>query len=163
MTYLPPSRVRFARLSDIKGPALLIPHDRPDDVLFVGSGEDPLVCFLGGRWKGEGFRQRLAENWEGVGIEDLQLMVDIGSAVFPNADGKRPLSAVRGKSSMGLFIRHKEDHFTQTIICDVATGLPPGSDDTRIGFTRWKLVVSEGDDEIEIFALDLDADEAPAV
>jgi hypothetical protein len=162
MPYLKPSRVRFVRISDIKGPALLIPHARPEDVLLIGSGDDPMVCFLAGRWKGESFRQRLAENWEGMAVEDLQLRVDINSAMAPNERGKHPLTAVRSRTGAGLFVRHKEDHFTQTIVCEVATDLGPGSDDTRIGFTRWKLVVVEGDDEIEIFAYDLDAEDEPA-
>lgn len=156
-TYLDPQKTRFAKITEIKGPALLIPHERPEDLLFVGGGEDPFACLLTGEWKGEGFRTRTVEDWEGLAIEDVKLEVDLSSVVSPDRGEKRLLTAVRRGTTVGLFIKHKERGFPQTITCDVSSDLPAGSSDTRVGFTRWRLIVEEGDEKIEIYACDLDA------
>lgn len=154
MTYINPGKVRFARIADVQGPALLIPHERPSDVLLVGSGDEPLVCFLAGQWKGEGFQQRLAENWEGMAIEGVEIVIDPQSLFSPDARDKVPLSAVRRGSSIGIFVRTKSGHFAQTVTCEIHKDLPGGSDDTRLAFAKWKIFLRDGDEAIELFSFD---------
>jgi hypothetical protein len=155
MIYLDPAKLRFARIADVKGPALLVPHNRPDDMLLVGSGEDPLVCFLDGRWQGEGIRQRLAENWEGMAIEGVELVVDPQSLFSPDARGKVPLAAVRRGSAVGILVQAKTGHFAQVVTCDVHQGLPESSDDTRLAFGRWRIQFRDGDEVTELFSFAL--------
>lgn len=47
--------------------------------------------------------------------------------------------------------------FSQMITCEMACYLRAGSSDARIGFTRWKLLIQEDDDAVELLAFDLDA------
>lgn len=154
MAYLDPAKVRFARIADVKGPALLVPHERPNDVLLVGSGEDPLVCFLAGQWKGEGFPQRVAENWEGMTIEGVELVIDPLSLFSPDMKEKVPLAAVRRGSAVGIFVRAKAGHFAQIVTCELHNDLPGASDDTRLAFGRWRIQVRDGDEATELFSFD---------
>lgn len=157
MPFLHPSAIRFARLRDIKGPALLIPHEKPGEMLLVGVGHNPLALFLSGRRAAQGFRLLGTESLGGLAFENVELEIDHTSFISRDTGRKPPMSAFRRGTSVGLFVSVEERSLRQTMTCEVATDLSAGSDDTPLLFDRWRLLARQGDDAVELFSFDQNA------
>ena len=142
--FVDPRHARYSELRDVVGPALFIPLDRPEDRMIVGCGRDPYAVFLGGKWRGECFTLRRAENWEGMAISGVDVEVDWSTAFRPDTDGKKSLTVIRRGDSLGVMADLKErDGYPQriTVTLDDDERVAEG---TRLGFHRWRIVLGRG-------------------
>jgi hypothetical protein len=152
MDYLPARLLRPAKLSEVSGPAIVLPDPGRDDAFLVTGGDQPYVCFIEGNYVGDGFLKREAARWSGIAIEGVNFEVDRTSAFQP-ALIDQPLGAlIRSGTELQVFVGAKERYgFREATRAALAADLPASSDNSEMGFTRWRAVIHDGLRQISVF------------
>jgi hypothetical protein len=155
MNYLPARLVRPAKLSEVAGPAIVLPNPGREEAFLVTGGEQPYVCFVTGSYIGNGFPKEKAARWSGLAIEGVGFELDVTSAFRP-AFIDQPLGAlIRAKDELLMYVGTPSGHgFEEAIRVEVQTGFPSSSTEAEVGFTKWRATVGEGASRLVVFEFD---------
>jgi len=152
MDYVPAHLLRPARLDEVTGPAIVLPEPGREDAFLVTGGEQPYVCFIGGRHTGDGFLKEKAARWSGLAIEGVAFEVDADSAFRP-AVIDQPLGAViRAGTELQVYVGTTEGHgFKEATPVTLLGDLSASTSPIEVGFKKWRAVVGEGTNRLIVF------------
>lgn len=151
MDYFPAELMRPVKLSEVIGPAIVLPEPGRDDAFLVTGGDQPYVCFIQGRYVGDGFRKEQASRWSGTAIEGVSFEVDSTSAFKP-AFIDQPLgSLVRTGTELLVILGEKQNGLSEAIRATLLRDLPASSANSEIGFTKWRAILGNGPSRICVF------------
>jgi hypothetical protein len=153
MNYMPIEILSPVKLSDVQGPALVLPGNSARGEAFLVTGADPsFACFLTGDHVGSGFEKASARNWSGLAVEGIRFEVDAQSKFRP-AYIDQPLGAIiRGSQGLELIISLAGGRgFAEATRVALTEGIPGTAEDLEVGFTRWRAVIGQGVEAREIF------------
>jgi hypothetical protein len=155
MNYVPAELMRPAKLKDVVGPAIVLPEPGREDAFLVTGGERPYVCFIGGRYAGDGFLQEKASRWSGLAIEPVRFEVDPSSAFKPALIEQPLVALIRAGTEILIFFGSTDTHgFKDAMKVPVFGQLSVASADAEVGFRRWRAVVGEGANSIAVFTFE---------
>lgn len=158
MDYMPAALLRPTRVSDAQGPAVVLPFAQHSEAMLVTGGGPAHSCFLSGPYTGHGFLKEKAARWNGLAIEGVEFEVDLSSQFQP-ALIDQPLGAIiRTSGRLELIVAMKAGHgFDEAHRVALDEGAPPSADSLEAGFTRWRAVIRQGSDQIQVFAFEATA------
>ncbi|WP_447724611.1 hypothetical protein [Sphingomonas koreensis] len=154
MPYIPASAARFGTVDSTQGMALVTPISQYSELFFVTGGSDSTAVFLSEGIRGRAMRTETAVNFDGMIVEDIKIEVDTDSAFNPGETGKTLLAIIRQGSATGLFVSSDGGGFRQTVIAPIGGVFDPGVATERVAFTRWRIVLGEGDDKVTLLEID---------
>jgi hypothetical protein len=157
MAYIDPSSIRYADVSHATGLALCLPLEDYNAAFLVTPGEDGVACFLWGENAGRGALQRTFSGFTCAVYEGVRIEVEHTSAYDPNNTTKKVLSIVRQGAASGIFVSVKENGaFYHTIPVPLQGEIVSSKANERIGFTRWRIVIGEGERQQTLLEIDAD-------
>lgn len=144
--------MRPVRLNEVIGPAIVLPEPGHEDAFLVTGGEHSHVCFIDGKYAGDGFLKEKAGRWTGLAIEQVRFEVETSSAFKP-ALIDQPLGAlIRADTELFIIVGTKDVHgFEEATRVPILGQLPASSANCEVGYRQWRAVVGEGATSITVF------------
>ena len=143
-------------LAEVEPGTLMLPRTKYESAFLVGDRGGPIAMFLDGDHQFASFPSKEAENWKGLLIPGVELIVDHASLFDPD-DERAPLgSIVRGGTYLAITAKSGDRHgFQDAIRINLRDDLPKSPSNLKAGFLHWKLVLGSGEDRRVLFKLDL--------
>lgn len=135
---------------------LVLPRTRYESTFLVGERGGPAAMFLDGDHQFSSFPSAQAENWRGLLIPGVKLIVDHDSLFDPD-DERAPLGcAVRGGSYLAVTAKSGDRYgFRDAIRINLQDDLPESPSALKAGFLHWQLVLGSGLERRVLFEIDL--------
>jgi hypothetical protein len=143
------------RLCDAKPMSLFMPSSKYDaTTLVVGLDDGKLFAVvLEGSHAFKGFDCTDNKAWRGMIIHPVAIEVDEKSLL--DLDRYDPPSgSLTRKGDLLSVMAHADEGFRGMQPWKLVGGLPTGGDDAKIGFTRWSVVLGNGQDKRVLFTVD---------
>src|SRR3569833_479240 len=84
--WLPVDRVRACRVSQVVGPAIVLPVEQYDlPFLVVGRGDEAVACIVGEQYPFEGMSVEEAGNHKGLAVEGVEFELDLSTVYSAEA------------------------------------------------------------------------------
>lgn len=153
--YLPTKFVRPTRVSDARGPAIVMPFVDRNEAMLVTGGAPAHTCFISGAYNGHGFLKEKAARWDGLAVEGVEFEVDLSSQFRPSLISQ-PLGAIiRTNGGLEILMAMKDGHgFDEAHRVPLDDGNSPTPDPLEAGFSRWRAVICQGSERIDVFTFE---------
>lgn len=135
---------------------LVLPRTKYEATFLVGDRSGPIAMFLDGNHQFASFPCKDAENWKGLLVPNVELIVDQTSLFDPDND-RAPLgSVVRGGGYLAITAKFGDRYgFHDAIRINLRDDLPNSPSGLKAGFLRWQLVLGSGQERRVLFEMDL--------
>ena len=134
--------------------SLILPRRRYEEVILIGqTDEGAAAVFLSGQFRFKYFQSSGNSRWGGLVIPCVQVDVDETSLFDPDFDGCSPGAVVR--TGTLLTVRATFDGFIgRSGPVTLQSDLMPAEEGSA-GFSRWRVVIGEGQDKRVLYSVDL--------
>lgn len=135
---------------------LVLPRTKYESTFLVGDRGGPYAMFLDGDHQFASFPCKDADNWKGLIIPNVELIVDPASLFNPD-DERVPLgSVVRGGTYFAITAKSGDRYgFQDAIRINLRDDLPKSPSNLKAGFLHWQLVLGSGQERRVLFEMDL--------
>lgn len=135
---------------------LVLPRTKYESTFLVGERGGPIAMFLDGDYRFSSFPTKDVNNWKGVLIPGVELIVDHASLFDPD-DERAPLgSVVRGGTYLAITAKSGDRYgFQDAIRINLRDDLPKSPSEVKAGFLHWQLVLGSGQERRVLFEMDL--------
>lgn len=135
---------------------LVLPRTKYESIFLVGDRGGPVAMFLDGDYCFSSFPTNDAENWKGLLIPGVELIVDHASLFDPDNE-RAPLgSVVRGGTYLAITAKSGDRYgFQDAIRINLRDDLPKSPSNLKAGFLHWQLVLGSRQERQVLFELDL--------
>lgn len=135
---------------------LVLPRTPYESTFLVGVRGGPVAMFLDGDHQFSSFPSAEAENWKGLLIPGVELLVDHSSLFSPD-DERAPLgSVVRGGSYLAVTAKSGDRYgFHDAVRINLQDDLSESPSALKAGFLHWQLVLGCGLERRVLFEIDL--------
>lgn len=143
-------------LADAVPGTLVLPRSKYESTFLIGERDGPIAMFLDGGHQFASFPSKDANNWKGVLIPGIELLVDQTSLFNPDEE-RVPLGlAVRGGTYLAITAKSADQYgFREPIRISLRDDLPKSSSEVKAGFLHWQLVLGSGQERRVLFEMDL--------
>ncbi len=132
-------------LADAKPLSLMLPRTKHEATVLVGQTENsPAAVFLGGQYNFHSFECSEAINWRGLLIPNVRVEVDETSLFDPQFVSASLGILVRTDTKLIVYAKAEQSYRRLRVILE--TDLPT-THDLAAGFSRWRIVIGEGQDK----------------
>ncbi len=135
---------------------LVLPRTKYESTFLVGERGGPFAMFLDGNYLFSSFPTKDVDNWKGLLIPGVELVVDHASLFDPD-DKRAPLgSVVRGGTYLAVTAKSGDRYgFQDAIRINLRDDLPKSPSNLKAGFLHWQLVLGIGQERRVLFEMDL--------
>lgn len=148
--YLPLNAIRFARTSQVVGPAIVLASPNRAVTFLVTGGTDSMLIHLSGQAEGSGAPTARA-SLEMIAIEGVSIEPDVTSAYRP-ALIEQPLgSLVLSDRGVEIVFMGDSHGFPTAYRHPLAVDLAGQQGSGEVGFTRWRATIPRDQDRRVIF------------
>lgn len=135
---------------------LVLPRTKNEKTFLVGDRGGPIAMFLDGDHQFASFPTQDLENWKGLHVPGVELIVDHLSLFSPD-DDRVPLgSVVRGGTYLAITAKSGDRYgFQDAIRINLRDDLPKSPSQLKAGFLHWQLVLGSGQERRVLFEMDL--------
>jgi hypothetical protein len=158
---LKPSECFSGTLADITRLSLVLPREKYErHFLIVPFADKMHVIFLGIAERFESFERTRDTPWSGLIVPNVEIELDETSASVFDAQSQYapPGALVRVKDRLQIAAKFADRHHAMPgTQIPILAGLPPCSENSAVGFKRWKIVLGEGEAKRMLFTVDLTA------
>lgn len=136
---------------------LVLPRTQYEATFLVGQrGDQAMAMFLDGDHIFGSFPSGESENWRGLLIPGVELLVDPASLFDPD-EGRVPLgSIVRGGTYLAMVAKSGDRFgFRDSIRINLLDDLPASPSELKAGFLHWQLVLGTDAQRRMLFEMDL--------
>ena len=143
------------RLCDAKPMSLFVPSSKYDaTTLVVCLDDDKLFAVvLEGTHAFKAFDCSDNKAWRGMIVQPVAIEVDEKSLLDLDRYDASSGCLTRKGDTLSI-MAHADDGFRGMQPWRLVGGLPTGGDETKIGFTRWSVVIGSGQDKRILFTVD---------
>lgn len=135
---------------------LVLPRTKYESTFLVGDRGGPIAMFLDGDHQFASFPCKGNDNWKGLLIPNVELIVDPDSLFDPASDHTPLGCVVRGGTYLAVTARSGDRHgFPNAIRINLRDDLPKLPSNLKAGFLNWQLVLGSGQDRQVLFEMDL--------
>ena len=148
MLSLEPNEFYVGSLAMAEPGSLMLPRKSYEEAFFIGQSEGAkFAVFLGHKHRFHSFSCVGADNWKGIVVPNVKIILDQETLVDPLEHGRIAGMLIR-KQDNACVLAHPNQrfsHFFEHI--QVADGLPIGSPDLQAGFLHWQIAIGSGDNQ----------------
>lgn len=135
---------------------LVLPRTRYESAFLVGERGGVVAIFLDGDCPFSSFPSAKAENWKGLLIPGVELIVDHDSLFDPDNERAPPGSVVRGANYLAVTAKSGDRYASHdTIRINLQDDLSESPSALKAGFLHWQLVLGSGLERRVLFEIDL--------
>lgn len=135
---------------------LVLPRTKYESTFLVGERGGPVAMFLDGDHCFSSFPTKDAENWKGLLISGVELIVDHTSLFDPENERAPFGSIVRGGTYLAITAMSGDRYgFQDAIRINLRDDLPRSLSNLKAGFLHWQLVRGSRQERQVLFEMDL--------
>jgi hypothetical protein len=159
MAMLSPHEVSAGRIADApaEGLTLVLPRTSYEEPMLVAGIEDrKMAVFLTGQFRLEAFECSSNDALEGMSILGVSIELDGESIFDPGSGSGATLGClIRRDTVLNIMatVRDGTHGFRRAQPVTLLNGLPACSERQAVAFRKWRVVLGEGDDKRELFAV----------
>ena len=150
---IPIGLIKAAKLSEVTGPAIVLPSGKYGETFLVTGGKEPLACCLSGAHKNHAFLASASENWHGAAIQGVSLEVCPDSIYSVSENDLALGSVVLGSEGAFFVAKVKTQGWTDTLPISILRGsdIRDNGSIEKVGFVRWRAVLDVGNRREVVF------------
>lgn len=135
---------------------LVLPRTKYESTFLVGDRGGPIAMFLDGDYLFSSFPTKDVDNWKGLLIPGVELIVDHASLFDPDDERALLGSVVRGGTYLAITAKSGDRYgFQDAIRISLCDDLPKSPSNLKAGFLHWQLVLGSGQERRVLFDMDL--------
>jgi hypothetical protein len=159
---LSPAEFTVGALTGAPHMSLVIPHDEHSGCFFPLrlEGRGTFAVFLTGEDRFRFFHYGRPDDEEdahflkGIVISQIAIELDETSAYDPDSGNRALGSLIRTQERLEIIVRSARERVGQTMSLPIITELPGCEAGARAAFTRWRIVLGEGQEKRELVLVD---------
>jgi len=159
---LSPAEFTVGALTGAPHMSLVIPHDKRSGCFLPLrlEGRGTFAVFLTGKDRFRFFHYGKPDDEEdayflkGIVISQIAIELDETSAYDPDSGNRALGSLIRTQDRLEIVVRSARERVGQTMCLPIITELPGCETGARAAFTRWRIVLGEGQEKRELLLVD---------
>ena len=153
---LSPSDFSVGSFPEAEGLTLMLPRTQHEEPILIADASGVKVAIYLGKHKYDACPCGDSHGWNGLLIADVSIELDETSLFDPGRDDA-PLGAlVREGVSLNMIAKIIDNHHIQRAQpITIIAGLPPCRERESAGFTKWQIVLGEGEEKKVLFRVDV--------
>ena len=157
---LRPDEFTVGALKDTTPLSLLLPRSKYEQPILVGGTEDePIAVFIGDKHAFHSFACAENDAWKGLIVPNVRIEADPDS-LFSDSDGIPVGALVREGDRLLLWGISKASGFPNAVGVELVCNLSPAPEHMRAAFSRWQIVIGEGNAQRTMKQVDVGAQPA---